>query len=146
MPSATFTFIQDFKEQLGRGTHNLASNTIKVALSNTAPNVATMVALADITQISSGGGYTGGAGGGSALSSVSFTETAGTATFIAADLVFTASGGSIGPFRYAWHYNDSTTTPVVDALIGYLDYGSSITLADTETLTLDYTTSIFTIS
>ena len=105
MPTATFTFAQDFKEQLGKGVHNLASNTIKVALSNTTPNVATMVALADITQISTGGGYTGGAGGGSALSSVSFTETGGTATFIAADLVFTAAGGSIGPFRYAWHYN-----------------------------------------
>jgi hypothetical protein len=145
MPAATFTFAQDFKEQLGKAIHNLSTHTIKVALSNTAPNVATMAALADITQISSGGGYTGGAGGGVALSGVSYTESAGTGTFIATDLVITASGGSVGPFRYAWHYNDTATSPV-DALIGYLDYGSSITLADTETLTLDYTTSIFTVA
>jgi hypothetical protein len=76
MPAATFTFAQDFKEQLGRGTHNLVSNTIKVAASNTAPNVATMAALADITQIATGGGYTGGAGGGVALSGVSYTRPA----------------------------------------------------------------------
>ena len=143
---ATFTLYQDFKEQLGKGTHNLSTNTIKVALTNTAPNTATHVALADITQISTGGGYTGGAGGGVALSGVSYTETGGTGTFIATDTVITAAGGSIGPFRYAVLYNDTTTTPVVDALIGYVDYGSSITLADTESFTLDYTTSIFTIA
>lgn len=142
---ATFTLYQDFKEQLGKGVHNFSSNTFKVALTNTAPNTATHAALADITQISTGGGYTGGAGGGSALSGVSYTETGGTGTFIATDLVFTASGGSIGPFRYAVLYNDTATSPV-DALIGYVDYGSSITLADTETFTLDFTTSIFTIA
>jgi hypothetical protein len=145
MPASTFTFYQDFKDQLGRGVHNLASNTIKVALTNTAPNAATHTVLADISQISSGGGYTGGAGGGVTLTGVSYTETGGTSTFIASDTVITASGGSIGPFRYAVLYNDSTTSPA-DALIGWLDYGSAITLADTESLTLDYTTSIFTIA
>jgi hypothetical protein len=145
MPASTFTFYQDFKEQLGRGVHNLASNTIKVALTNTAPNAATHTVLADITQIGTGGGYTGGAGGGVTLSGVSYTETGGTGTFIASDTVITASGGSIGPFRYAVFYNDTATSPA-DALIGWLDYGSSITLTDTESLTLDYTTSIFTIT
>lgn len=142
---ATFTFYQDFKEQLGKGVHNLSSNTIKVALTNSAPNVATHTVLADITQLSTGGGYTGGAGGGVALSGQSYTESAGTGTFIATDTVITASGGSIGPFRYAVLYNDTATSPT-DALIGYVDYGSSITLADTETFTLDYTTSIFTVA
>ena len=142
---AAFTFYQDFKEQLGKGVHNLSSNTIKVALTNAAPNVATHAALADITQISTGGGYTGGAGGGSALASVTYSESAGTGTFVAADLVFTASGGSIGPFRYAVYYNDTATSPA-DALIGYVDYGSSITLADTETFTLDHGASIFTVA
>jgi len=70
MPASTFTFYQDFKEQLGKGNHNLAVNSIRVALTNAAPNVATHVALADITQLSTGGGYTGGAGGGYALDSV----------------------------------------------------------------------------
>jgi hypothetical protein len=142
---AVFIFYQDFKEQLGKGVHNLASNTIKVALTNTAPNVATHAALADITQLATGGGYTGGAGGGSALTGVSYTESAGTGTFTAADLVFTAAGGSIGPFRYAVYYNDTAASPV-DALIGYVDYASSITLLDTETFTLDHGASIFTVA
>lgn len=145
MPASTFTFYQDFKEQLGKGVHDLSTHDIKVALTNSAPNAATHAVLADITQISTGGGYTGGAGGGVALSGKSYTETGGTGTFIHTDLVITASGGSIGPFRYAVYYNNTATSPA-DALIGYLDYGSSITLADTESLTLDATTSVFTIT
>lgn len=145
MPASTFTFYNDFKDQLGRGVHNLASHTFKLALTNTAPNASTHTVLADITQISTGGGYTGGAGGGLTLDSVSFTETGGTGTFIATDEVFTASGGSVGPFRYAVLYNDTATSPA-DALVGFLDYGSSITLTDGESITFDFTTSIFTIA
>jgi hypothetical protein len=142
MPASTFTFYQDFKEQLGKGIHDLSTHDIKVALTNSAPNVATHTVLADITQLSTGGGYTGGAGGGLALSGKSYTETGGTGTFIATDLVITASGGSIGPFQYAVFYNNTAAS---DNLIGYLNYGSALTLADTETLTLDFTTSIFTV-
>jgi hypothetical protein len=145
MPAATFTFYQDFKEQLGKAVHNLSSHTFKLALTNAAPNVSTHTVLADITQISTGGGYTGGAGGGLTLDTVTYTESAGTGTFIAADEVFTASGASVGPFRYAVMYNDTATSPA-DALIGYLDYGSSITLADGDSITFDFTTSIFTVA
>lgn len=143
MPASTFTFYQDFKEKLGTGIHDLSTHDIKVALTNSAPNVATHTVLADITQLSTGGGYTGGAGGGLALSGKSYTETGGTGTFIATDLVITASGGSIGPFQYAVFYNNTAAS---DNLIGYLNYGSALTLADTETLTLDFTTSIFTVT
>lgn len=146
MPAATFTFYQDFKEQLGKAVHNLSSHTFKLALTNTAPNVATHTVLADITQIGSGGGYTGGAGGGLTLDTVTYTETGGTGTFIAADEVFTASGASVGPFRYAVLYNDTATSPGADPLVGYLDYGSSITLADGDSITFDFTTSIFTVA
>jgi hypothetical protein len=143
MPASTFTFYQDFKEQLGRGVHNLASDDIKVALTNTAPNYATHTVLADITQIGTGGGYTGGAGGGVALTGKSWTETGGTGTFTHTDLVITASGGSIGPFRYLVYYNNTAAS---DNLIGALDYGSSITLTDTENLTADITGSAFTVT
>jgi hypothetical protein len=142
---AAFVFYQDFKEQLGKGGHNLSANTIKIALTNAAPNLATHAALADITQIATGGGYTGGAGGGVALTGVSYTEAGGVGTFVAADLIITASGGAIGPFRYAVYYNDSAASPA-DALIGNVDYGSSITLLDTETFTLDHGASIFTVT
>lgn len=142
---ATFTFYQDFKEQLGKGVHNLSSNSLKWALTNTAPSVSTHTTLSNITQLSTGGGYTGGAGGGVAVNTPTYTETSGTGTLAAGGAtVITASGGTIGPFRYAVLYNDSTTSPT-DALIGYLDYGSSITLADTEPFTIPSGT-IFTVA
>lgn len=146
MPSATFTFYQDFKEQLGKGVHDLSSHDIKIALTNSAPNAGTHTALADITQLSTGGGYTGGAGGGLSLSGKSYTETSGTGTFTHTDVTLTASGASVGPFRYAVYYNNTTTSPA-DALIGYVDYGSSITVADTETFTVDVGASgVFTVA
>jgi hypothetical protein len=136
MPTSSLTKFQDFVEQLGKGVHNFSTHTFKIALTNSAP-LATNTVLADITQISATGGYTAGAGGGYTLSSVVWAETSGTAKLTIADLVITASGGSVGPFRYAVLYNDTATSPA-DALIGYYDYGSALTLADTETLTIDF--------
>ncbi|NTS31273.1 hypothetical protein HQ945_08395 [Phyllobacterium sp. BT25] len=145
MPTSSFTKYQDFAEQLGKKNHNLNADTLKIALTNAAPNAATHVQLSDITQISTGGGYTGGAGGGLTLAGVGYTETGGVGSLVATDNVFTASGGSVGPFRYAVLYNDTTTSPA-DALIGYWDYGSSITLADGESFTLDFGATILTIT
>jgi hypothetical protein len=144
MPASTLTLYQDFKEQLGKAVHNLSSHSFKAALTNTAPNAATHTVLADITQLSTGGGYTGGAGGGIALTT-GYTETGGTGTMTATDATFTASGASVGPFRYVVVYNDTASSPA-DALVGYLDYGSSITLADTEQLTLDFGASLLTVA
>ena len=135
MPSSTFTTVDDLAEQIGKAVHNFASHTFKVALTNSAPSASNTI-LADITQISTGGGYTAGAGGGYTLSGVGYTETSGTATLTHTDLVITATGASVGPFRYIVSYNDTATSPAA-ALVGWLDYGSSLTLADTETLTLD---------
>ena len=139
---ATHVKYQDFVEQLGKGLHHLhaAGDTLKVALTNTAPNVSTHTGLSDITEISNGNGYT--TGGEDATND--FTETGGTGTLTGADIVWTASGGTIGPFRYAVLYND---THASDGLIAYWDYGSSITLQDTETFTWDYDgTSVLTIA
>lgn len=133
MPASSLTKFQDFVEQLGKGVHNFSSNTFKVALTNSAP-LATNTVLTDITQISATGGYTAG---GYTLSGVTWAETSGTAKLTITDLVITATGGSVGPFRYVVLYNDTATSPA-DALIGYYDYGSALTLADGETLTLDF--------
>lgn len=111
--------------------HNLGSDTLKIALTNTAPN-ATDGTLSQITQISSGNGYTTG---GSTTTQSSSAQTSGTYKLVCGDVTFTASGGSVGPFRYAVLYNDTAAS---DQLIGYWDYGSSITLADTETFTVDF--------
>jgi len=118
-----------------------AGHTLKVYLSNTAPNVATHTVKADIAEISAGNGYT--AGGVDIQNDLS--ESGGTATATAVDVVITASGGSIGPFRYAIIYNDTPTTPA-DPLVAYYDYGSAITLADGESLTVDFGASFFTLA
>jgi hypothetical protein len=65
----------------------------------------------------------------------SSAQSSGLYTLIATDVTWTASGGSIGPFRYAVFYNDTATN---DELIGYLDYGYSVTVASGQTFTLDF--------
>lgn len=133
---AAFNKIYDYAEQLNKAVHNWATHTFKAVLCNTAP-VATNTVLADLTQISNGGGYTGGAGGGLTLDTVTLSETTGTAKTTIADEVFTASGAAVGPLRYVAIYNDTPTSPV-DPLVCWFDYGSSITLADGESLTVDF--------
>jgi len=131
MPTSTFTFFQDFAEQLGKGVHNFASHSFKIALTNSAPNVSSDAVIGDITEISATGGYTAG---GYALDGVTWTESGGVGKLTVTDEVITASGGSVGPFRYGAVQNSSAS----GALIGYVDYGSSLTLADTESLTVDF--------
>lgn len=127
---ATFQKFNVFTSDCLQAKHNFASHTYKVALSNTAP-LATNSVLADITQISGGNGYTTGG----TTSAMSVSTSSGTAKVTATDVVFTASGGSIGPLRYVVIYNDTTTG---DPLVAFYDYGSSVTLADGETLTVDF--------
>jgi hypothetical protein len=128
---------------LGNKVHDLVgtNDTLKVALTNTAPNAATHAVLADITQISAGNGYTSGG----ADTQNDGSESSGTLTVTGTDVVWTASGGTIGAFRYVVLYNDTPTSPA-DPLIGWWDYGSSITLQDGETFTVDFGASLFTIA
>ena len=125
---ATFNKFNSFVEALAEKVHNLGSDQIVVALTNTAPN-ATDTQLSAITQIS----YTNLSSRNVTTSSSS--QTSGTYKLVLTDLVLTSTGGSTGPFRYVVLYNDTATN---DELIGYYDYGSSLTLAAGETLTIDF--------
>jgi hypothetical protein len=69
------------------------------------------------------------------LSTVSSSQTTGTYKLVVSDLVLTASGGAVAAFRYIVVYNDTASN---DELIGWYDYGSDLTLADGESLTLDF--------
>jgi len=131
---ASATKFQQFVEHVAEKVHNLQSDTLKVLLTNTAPNAATHTVKADLTEISAGNGYTAG---GNAATVSSSAQSGGTYKLVLADVVFTAAGGPIGPFRYAVLYNDTPTSPA-DPLIQYYDYGSSITLADGESFTVDF--------
>ena len=128
---ATFNKFNSFVEALAEKVHNLGADTLKVMLTNSAPAAGNSV-KADITEISAGNGYTAG---GASVTISSSAQTSGTYKLTLADVVITASGGSIGPFRYIVLYNDTATN---DELIGYYDYGSSISLAAGETFTVDF--------
>lgn len=126
---ATFNKFNAFVENVAEGVHNLQTGQLVVALTNTAPTASNSV-LADITQIT----YTNLSSRNITTSSSS--QTAGLYKLILTDLVLTATG-AVGPFRYIVVYNDTPTSPA-DPLIGWYDYGSSISLASGETLTIDF--------
>ena len=143
---ATFNKFNQFVQDVASGVHQMQTGTThvyKIALTNTAP-VATNTVLANITEITAGTGYTaGGISGGT----VTGSQTSGTFKFtLGTDPVWTATG-SMGPLRYAVLYNDTPTSPL-KPLIGWWDYGSSITLATGETFTvdLDQTNGVLTIA
>lgn len=129
---AVFNKFNSFVEDAMEKVHNLGADALKIVLSNVAP-VATNTILANITQIAAGGGYTTG---GSAVVVTASSQTAGLYKLVANDLVFTATAGGMATFRYPVLYNDTPTSPV-DPLIGWWDYGAGVTLADTETFTVD---------
>tara|TARA_Y100000004_G_scaffold167550_1_gene200190 strand:+ start:1460 stop:1891 length:432 start_codon:yes stop_codon:yes gene_type:complete len=132
---ASFTKVNDFVVNLANAM-DLDSDTLKVALCNTDPTSGTNAAadgngvLANVTEIS----YTNLSA--RTLQNVTSTQTSGTYKLSADDLVLTASGGSVAPFRYVVIYNDTPTSPA-DPIIGYYDYGSSLTLNDGDTFTID---------
>lgn len=124
---ATFNKFQPFVSDLGQKVHNLATDQLTIALTNTAPN-ATDQYVGSITQIS----YTNLSSRN--ITTTSFSQTSGTAKLVCADLTLTASG-SVGPFRYVVIYN---STSMMSNLVGYYDYGSSISLASGDTFTIDF--------
>lgn len=131
---ASFNKFNSFVEHLAEKVHDLGADTLKVLLTNSAPSASNTV-KADLTEISGGNGYTAG---GNAATVSSSSQTSGTYKLVLADpATWTASGGSIGPFRYAVLYNDTPSSPA-DPLIGWWDYGSSVTLAAGETFTVDF--------
>ena len=131
---ATYNKFQDFSEQLIRGVHDWDAHTFKVALTNTAP-VATQTTwnVTDHPAPAAANGYTAGG----TATTITISETTGTTTVNGTQVVFTATAGGIGPFRYAVLYNDTATSPA-DAAIAWWDYGSAVTLADTETFTVKF--------
>lgn len=140
---ATFVKYQSAIANMMNGVFNFGSDTLKFALTNTAPNVSTHTVLADITEIGAGNGYTAG---GSSVAITSSTQSAGTYSLVpTSDVTITASGGAIGPFRYVVFYDDTPISPA-DPLVSYYDYGSSISLNDGESLTINVGATLFTAS
>ena len=128
---ATFNKFQDFSEQLIRGVHDWDAHTFKVYLSNAAPSASLDAIKTDLAEIAAGNGYTAGG----TATTISVSETSGTTTVSGTQVVFTAAGGAIGPFQYVVLYNDTSAS---DNLVGWWDYGTALTLNDTESLTVKF--------
>jgi hypothetical protein len=136
---ATFTKVFSFTEALAHKLHDLETDTLTVALTTNAnaPTTAT-TQLSDLTEVS----YTNCSA--RAITTTSSAQTGGTYKLVLTDLTLTASGGTVGPFQWVTIYNDTAAN---DEVLGFMDYGSEITLNDTETLLIDFdpTNGVFTI-
>ena len=138
MATVPFNKLNGFVEHLSEKVHNLGSDTLTIALSNTAPgsestpptgSTAACI-LANVTQIA----YTNCSS--RVITTTSSAQTAGTYKLVLQDLTLTATGGAVGPFEFIYIFNDTATN---DELIGYYVYpGGAITLQDGETLLINF--------
>lgn len=152
MATGTWSDVPDFVEGAMEQEHLLASDTIQMAFSNTAaaaetPNPLTSGngILANVTEISYTY-WTDDLTVDRVLQSVTSDESGGTYTFDAADWTITASGGTIATFQYLYVFNQTSTTPT-DQLIGYWALDAAISLANTESLAVNFNASgIFTVT
>lgn len=128
---ATPVAFNNFMHDLAEGVHDLDSNQLAVALTTNANAPAgANSTLSDLTEIA----YTN-------LSSRNLTtSTSGVFNtndyqLQIANLTLTASGGAVATFRHVSVYNDTATG---DPLMFYLDLGSDITLADGDSITINF--------
>lgn len=97
---ATYNKFNCFVADVHNGVHNLGSNTIKVALTNSAPSAAN-TQLSNITEIA----YTYCSA--RVITVTSSSQSGGLYKLIVEDLTLTATGGAVGPFQYVVFYNDT---------------------------------------
>ena len=125
---STFNKINSFVEFLAEKRMNLGSDQLVIALTNTAHDAA-WDELADLAQVSYTNLYSRN------ITTTSSTQSSGTYKLILADLTLISSGGTTGPFRYIYVYDDTSTN---DDLIAYYDYGSAITLQHTDQFVINF--------
>ena len=132
---ASFVKINDFVIDLAHKIHDLETDQLQVALSATAPGSETSNptadgngVLANVTQIS----YTNLSA--QTITTDTSTVSSGTYKLVLTDLVLTASG-TVADFRYVYIFNQ---TAAADELIAHFDYGSTVSLSNGETFTLDF--------
>lgn len=129
---ASYVKFDKFVLNLGNKTISLGSDQLKIALTNTAPTASANNQYSDLTSPLATTNLSGATPFN--VTTSSFTQTTGTAKLVCADLTLTATG-AVGPFRYVVLYSDTATNK---ELIGYWDYGSSISLANGDTFTIDF--------
>ena len=116
MAAGDITLFNEFKEDVGQKIHNLSSDTFKIALVTNAVTPAagtsdprwgaggsTNLSTYEVTP---GGNYSAG---GATLSSSTWSETAGTATFDASDVTIAQNASNPNNARWAIIYNDTSS-------------------------------------
>lgn len=122
------------------------TDVLKLGLTNTAPSALdthldtalspdVIEATSNAAEIAAVFGYTEG---GATPANLSGTRTTGTFTLGADEVIWTAAGGSIGPFRYTYLYNNTAGAAATRPIIAWWDYGSAVTLLDGETFTVRF--------
>jgi hypothetical protein len=129
---AIFNKFNSTSADLANEVFNLGTDVLKIMLSDTLPLPANAV-KADIAEITSGNGYVSG---GATVAIASSTQTGGLYILLPSGSVsFTASGGSIGPFRYVIFY-DSTASG--GPLLGWWDAALEVTIPSGNTFPLNF--------
>jgi hypothetical protein len=134
--SVAFQKFNSYVQDVGQGKINLNADTLMILLTNTSPNAAdtvvdttttpcTVKSTSNAVEIAAGNGYTKGGG---QIVSNAYTQVAGLASLTGNAVTITATG-SVGPFRYAVAYDNSSGTTATRSVIGFWDNGSSVTLA-----------------
>jgi hypothetical protein len=133
--SVAFSKFNSFVGDLGLKALNLNTDTLFILLTNTAPVAGDTIVDTSVTpcvvkstsnaaEVAAASGYTKK---GFQLTGQSFSQSAGVAKLYAAKALWTA-GASIGPFRYAVLFDDTAGAAASRPVIGFWDYGSSVTL------------------
>ena len=135
MATSAFYKVNDFVEQVGLKNHNLNTDLLRVFLTNEQP-LATDTVKGDMVEISAGGSYVAL---GEDIQNL-YSEASGIGTMTATDVTWAT--GPFGPFRFAVIYNDSGATKY---LVGWYDYGTSITPGTGESFKVDFGASVLTL-
>ena len=135
---APFVKFHKFVENLAEEKFNFQTDQLQVALcaSSDAPTATGSGVLADLTQIA----YTNLSA--QTVTTASSSQTGGTYSLVCNDLILTASG-AVAPFQYVVLFDQTAPS---DELIGYYNYGTSVTLAAGETFKVDFAATVITIA
>ncbi len=131
---ATYNKTEQFVGDMPNGVHDLANDQLVIALSNTTILVTDAV-LASLTEIV----YTNLSS--RLITTTSSIQTGGTYSLVVVDLVLTASG-AVPTFQFVAIYNDTPTSPA-DPLICFFNAAAPVTLAASETFTINFGVALF---
>jgi hypothetical protein len=152
MARGDLLLFEEFANQLGGELHNFeaSQDTFKVALINStlAPTQAAAAVWGTWDSNEVGWSTANYTAGGAALTSQSYNEASGTATFDASDITWSqdASLSSSSNAYWAILYNTATSSPATQYAIAYIDLAGPIHLKDGD-ITISWNTSgIFTVA